>query len=380
MKKSANKNSGESLTLAGKPSTMRKFLFYFVAVICISCNSSEEKKQVKKILAENEIFQYSGRYEQIEDGVALISSASSVKAKVFGDSTTVYLKSANDQHHYVSIVLNQGLLGRYRIKEDSLTFALPDTGNGATLTIFKDTEASNAAVVFQGISAEKIETVPSEDTPKIEFIGNSITCGMGADTREIGCEEGEWYDQHNAYLAYGPRVARALNAEFELSCVSGMGMYRNWNDENQPVMPNVYSNLYLNADDSKKADFTDKAPDVVSIALGTNDLSLGDGEKDRTDFDPEKFTSNYISFVESIYAYYPDTKIVLLSSPMIGRKENELLIASLNQVKDHFEKREISIFEFDKMEPGGCTSHPNLEDHEQMANALIPYFREILKK
>lgn len=359
---------------------MRKILFYLVAAICISCNSSEEKKQVEHFSAENEIFQYSGRFENTENGVALINSAASVKAKVFGDSTTVYLKSGNDQHHYVSIVLNDGLLGRYRIKNDSISLPLPENNNGATLAIFKDTEASNGAVIFQGISAVKLDAVPSEDKPKIEFIGNSITCGMGADIRKIDCNEGEWFDQHNAYLAYGPRVARALNAEFELSCVSGMGMYRNWNDEDQPVMPNVYSNLYLNADDSKKADFTEEAPDVVSIALGTNDLSLGDGEKERTDFDPEKFTENYISFVESIYNYYPETKVVLLSSPMIGKKENELLVASLNRVKEHFENREISVFEFDKMKPGGCTSHPDLEDHEQMANALIPYFGKILKQ
>jgi lysophospholipase L1-like esterase len=359
---------------------MRKILFYLVAAICISCNSSEEKKQVEHFSAKNDIFQYSGRYENTENDVALINSAASVKAKVFGDSTTVYLKSANDQHHYISIILNEGLLGRFKIKEDSLSFALPDSGNGATLTIFKDTEASNGAVIFQGVSAEKIEAVPLEDAPKIEFIGNSITCGMGADTRKIDCNEGEWYDQHNAYLAYGPRVARALNAEFELSCVSGMGLYRNWNDEDQPVMHNVYANLYLNADNSKKADFTKEAPDVVSIALGTNDLSLGNGEKERTEFDPEKFTANYISFVESIYKYYPDTKIVLLSSPMIGEKENKLLIASLNRVKKHFENREISVFEFEKMEPGGCTSHPDLDDHEEMANALIPYFSKILKK
>jgi hypothetical protein len=203
---------------------------------------------------------------------------------------------------------------------------------------------------------------------------------MGADTHQIECGEGEWYDQHNAYLAYGPRVARALNAEFELSCVSGMGMYRNWNDEDQPVMPNVYANLCLNGSQAAKANFEGKAPNIVSIALGTNDLSWGDGAKERKPFNPEKFTANYISFVENIFTYYPETKIALLSSPMIGEKENKILIDCLKKVQEHFTDKEIAIFEFEKMTPQGCDSHPNIKDHGEMAKKLLPFFKDLLAR
>ena len=53
-------------------------------------------------------------------------------------------------------------------------------------------------------------------------------------------------------------------------------------------MPQVYENLYLNLDDSKKYDFSIK-PDIVNICLGTNDLSYGDGVKPRLLFNREKF-------------------------------------------------------------------------------------------
>ena len=356
---------------------MHKLFYALVAVFLIGCNETE-KADLDFFPAKNDNFKYSGRTEAKETGMALINSAASVSTRVFGDTCVVYLQSDNDEHHYVSLQLNEGLLGRYRIKQDSIKIPLPSKEEGALLHIYKDTEASNGAVIFKGLAAKKIQRIADDNRPEIEFIGNSITCGMGADRREIDCEEGEWYDQHNAYLAYGPRVARALNLNFELSCVSGMGMYRNWNDEDQPVMPNVYPNLYLNGDDSQKADLESNSPEIVSIALGTNDLSLGDGEKERTDFDPEKFTQSYISFVENIFTYYPQTKVALISSPMIGEKEDDILVTCLMNVKAHFAENPVFVYDFEKMDAGGCTSHPDIEDHRSMAQELIPFYKEIL--
>ncbi|MBK8391465.1 MAG: hypothetical protein IPL23_20155 [Saprospiraceae bacterium] len=54
-----------------------------------------------------------------------------------------------------------------------------------------------------------------------------------ADTSEYPCNSGFYHDQHNAYMAYGPRTARALGLDFVLSSVSGIGIYRTWNMESQ---------------------------------------------------------------------------------------------------------------------------------------------------
>jgi len=68
--------------------------------------------------------------------------------------------------------------------------------------------------------------VPLSPKParKIEFIGNSITCGTGSDVSKVRCGEGKWHDQHNAYMAYGPLVARHFNAQWHLSAYSGIGL------------------------------------------------------------------------------------------------------------------------------------------------------------
>lgn len=362
---------------------MHRILFSIFLVLFFSCKSepaSEQAVQNKYFDAENDKFIYSGRTLNSSEGEKLIASAASVKTIVYGDTVTVFLKSDNEQHQYVVVELNEVSQGRFRVIKDTLKFRLiPDSLN--ILAIYKETEASNGAIIFNGLRAHNIEKPVEEKRAKIEFIGDSITCGMGADTSEVDCEEGEWYDQHSAYMAYGPQVARALNVDYEVNCVSGMGIYRNWNDEDQEVMPEVYPYLHLNGNEGKRAVVNkEDPPQVVSIALGTNDFSLGDGEKERKDFDAEKFKKNYVGFIESIFDTYPDTRVALLSSPMTGQIEGLELVKILKEIREELANYPIEIFEFEKMNGRGCTTHPSVEDHKLLAEKLIPFYRELLNK
>jgi len=182
-------------------------------------------------------------------------------------------------------------------------------------------------------------------------------------------------------MSYGPRVARNFDIDFMLSSVSGIGVYRNWNDENidEPIMPQVYENLYLNIDSTKPFSFS-RQPDIVSICLGTNDLSLGDGVKPRIPFDREKYVSNYITFIKTVYKHYPNTQMVLLNSPMIGGETNELLVSCLKEIQSHFETKNkpIKLFEFSKTYNNGCSTHPSVEEHGEIAEELIPFFKDLL--
>lgn len=58
----------------------------------------------------------------------------------------------------------------------------------------------------------------------MEFIENSITCGTCSDQSIVPCGKGVWQSQHNAYLSYGPAVARSFNAQWQLIAVSGISL------------------------------------------------------------------------------------------------------------------------------------------------------------
>jgi hypothetical protein len=216
----------------------------------------------------------------------------------------------------------------------------------------------------------------------IEFIGNSITCGAAADASEVPCGTGVYHDQHNAYYAYGPRVARKLGANYIVSSVSGIGIYRTWNRE-EPSMPQVYDKADFVAESSRTWNFNTYNPQIVSIALGTNDLSNGDGKTPRIPFDSTRFVNNYISFVQFVKSKYPDAQIVLLNSPMVGGERNTLLQNCLTAVKKKIDGldpsgKSVALFAFKPMQARGCSGHPSVEDHAILADELFPFLKSLL--
>ncbi|MBL6447923.1 hypothetical protein JMN32_16525 [Fulvivirga sp. 29W222] len=357
---------------------MRYNILFFLMVSLLACKEQETLNFYKN--NGGTPFISNGRVEPLADStIVLIGSGSSVEFMVEGDSLNIHLRSGGPSYNYILLEVNDQYLGRFKIEQGKEIIPLKLDKKQSKVGIYKATEAANGTVIFLGAEAQKISPLKKNSVALIEFIGNSITCGMGADTTDAPCGSKEWFDQHNAYLAYGPRVARALNTSFKLSSVSGIGMYRNWNDENidEPIMPQVYENLYLNTDSSKKADFS-MHPDIVSICLGTNDLSVGDGVKPRLPFNQEKFVDNYTKFVKNIFSHYPNTKVALLTSPMVSGTKGDTLIACLKKVKENIGTETVSIFEFDEVPPTGCSWHPSISEHKQMAEQLEPFFRDIL--
>lgn len=346
----------------------------------------ETPVQIPNYKASNALINYSGRYELLTDTTAaLISSGAYVEFNVKGESINIYLQTESSANNYYVITINGVYTERYKIQGDAIQkikLKLPNALQN-TIGIYKATEAFNDRIIFHGIDAEGLLPL-KEKALKIEFIGDSVTCAALSDNSDIPCNQGEYQDQHNAYLSYGARLATTLNADFMLSSVSGIGMYRNWNDEHQqePIMPEVYGNLYLNTDASKPYKYSFH-PDITSICLGTNDLSDGDGIKKRLPFNPETYTKNYIRFIESIYAHYPETKVVLLNSPMIQGKNNEVLMSCLRKVQSYFktkQNKEITVFEFEELFVNGCNDHPSTEENKIMAEKLLPTFKALISE
>lgn len=356
--------------------TKKTLLFLFLVISNIAFSQIKE--------SDSQFYITQGRTEKSADNsVILISSASSVTFSFSGNLCEVFLQSKNEygHHAYVSLELDGKYIGRLRVENQLKNYLIKVASNKThTLKIFKATEAATGGILFNGTTA-KLIPAKIKEKKKIEFIGNSITCGMGADVKEIPCGQGEWFDQHNAYLAYGPVLSRDLDVDFQLSSVSGMGMYRNWNDETDPVMPNVYGNLYLNNDTSKPYNFNFK-PDIISIALGTNDFSDGDGTKERKPFSAEKFVSNYVNFLKMLYKHNPNVQIVLTNSPMVNGERNQIFTNCLEQIRDFFKNEKvkpIQIFKFTAVTPHGCTSHPDADDHKIMAKQYKPFLKKLLK-
>ncbi|WP_343695144.1 GDSL-type esterase/lipase family protein [Flavobacterium sp.] len=336
-------------------------------------------------------FLYNGRVDKLQNNqVILIGTASSVSFNFTGNECSISLQSVDsyEHHNYVQLVLDGKYIGKIKIEKGSVqSFPIKITSNKKEhhLEIYKNTEAQSGNILFAGTTA-KLTSISSKKKKKIEFIGDSITCGAASDSSDIPCNEGEYMDHHNGYYAYGPSAAREINADYLMSCVSGIGIYRNWNDENkdEAIMPDIYQNLYLTKDPSKpKYDFAFQ-PNIISIALGTNDFSGGDGKKERLPFNPEKYVSNYINFIKMLYEHNPNAQIVITNSPMVGGDRAVVFEDCLNKVKNAFaedkQHKPIQIFKFKPMTPKGCLGHPDVADEKVMADQYAPFLKKLLNE
>ncbi len=238
-----------------------------------------------QVLYGNELIPL-GRYSVQAQNLKLVSSAAHLGFTFTGKECTVYaFVSAGSGHNYLQYELDGVYQQKIKVQGGGVQpLTIAATGGGThTVWLYKNTEAQTGPVYIQKITGEHLHALTPGNAPLIEFIGNSITCGAAADTSAMACGVGDYHDHHDAYHAYGPRVARWLGANYLLSSVSGIGVYRNWNSDG-PNMPQVYEKTDLSYDSSQLWNFARYKPAVVSIALGTNDMSRGDGVTKRDAF------------------------------------------------------------------------------------------------
>jgi hypothetical protein len=363
-----------------------KNIILLFSVLCLNVACFGRPGNKADTLAAKQLNPY-GRYIYNEQNeLELISSAVHFGVSFKGTSCTVYTATPNIKDHgYLQYELDGVYQKRVRIDGDITKPLIIKVPAGKhQLWIYKATEATTGPIRVIKVVANNIKPLKVAGAPLIEFIGNSITCGAASDASDMACGIGAYHDYHNAYMAYGPRVARLLKTNFILSSVSGIGVYRNWNSDS-PTMPQVYENTDFKENSTEKWSFATYSPEIVSIALGTNDFSNGDGVRPRKPFSAEDFVSTYVKFVQLIKSKYPKAKIALLSSPMVKGASAKILESCLAQVKKqtdaaHPKDKPVSLFYFPPMEAHGCSGHPSVEDHLILAKQVELFFSKLLKE
>jgi lysophospholipase L1-like esterase len=368
-----------------------KFKFSSLAVvlylICTGYFSLDSRRQNNNVLPASHLHPF-GRYAwNDKKDLELISSAVNFGFRFSGKECELFAYLTDTTaHNYLQYELDGVYQKRIKIPgNERKPFVISAGAEGEhEAWIYKATEAQTGPVFIEKITGNDLRPLKRANAPLIEFIGNSITCGAAADPSEIPCGTGSYHDQHNAYYAYGPRVARALGANFILSSVSGIGIYRNWNSDG-PTMPQVYEKADFQDNSKRHWSFASYKPDVVSIALGTNDFSNGDGKHQRLPFDSAIFVSTYVKFVQMVKSKYPVARIALLSSPMINGERRITLQNCLTAVKANVDAlypgdKAVALYFFKPMQARGCGGHPNVEDHAILAEELVPFFKALLSK
>ena len=262
-----------------------------------------------------------------------------------------------------------------------------------TITI-RVLKLSEAAFGYSALKELKIEgkIIQPENSDKeksfgkIEFIGDSITCGYG-----IEGGEGQTFttQQERADKAYAFLTAKMLNAEIQNCCWSGIGTVSNWVEPAEYNLPQVgwlINSLWLYSDKSVserlkiEPEFWEEkkfSPDIVVINIGTNDTSFVQKYEDRR----LEYLANYRSLIEAIHMRSPKAKIFCCLGAM-GQELCDTVSEAVSSFKKNFPSIKIKALKFplqDEAKDGiGTDWHPSAKTHLKMAKLLSKELRKFI--
>ena len=269
-----------------------------------------------------------GHIVPVGDELWMLSSAAEAGFRV-RDATKVLLRLKAD--NTVNQPETEILRPRYAVHLDGETIL--DARMSApeeTVTVFEETEKRDAEVrlvklsectqsvmALAGIETDgTVEALP-EKALKIEFIGDSITCGYGVE----GKSENEDFTTatENAEKAYGCLTAKALDADAVLTCFSGHGLVSGYTDDpqvrhDQDLVQYFYEKEGRNCfrlpcgklPEEIDRSFAAFRPAYIVLNLGTNDMSWCVRDPERG----QMFAEAYTGFLKTIRKHNPDARIL----------------------------------------------------------------------
>ena len=229
----------------------------------------------------------------------------------------------------------------------------------------KRTESQAGSARFLGFSAPGGHALPPRPRRRrIEFIGDSHSVGYGNTSPTRECTREQVHDTTNTQLAFGPLLAKKLDADYRVIAYSGFGIVRNYNGG---VPGDSLPKRYARAIPGEEIPADDRGwkPDTVVIDLGSNDFSTklhaGEAWADEAALHAD-YRATYARFVRMLLAKYPHARLVLI--------RYSLFDSDVQAVAAAVASRRVATVAAEPHELTGCDWHPSLADHRAMAEAL----------
>lgn len=273
--------------------------------------------------------------------------------------------------------------------EKEVTVFTSDEPVQTTVKLLKLSEAQESTMGIKSVnvtSAEDIAPTAQTGKLKIEFIGDSITCGYGVDDEDR--------DHHfktsteDATKAYAYKTAMALDADYSLVSYSGNGIISGYTDngtrQTSQMVPAVYKKFAKSwgsydmfSVQELDWDFSQFQPDYIVINLGTNDASYTKGDKDKI----QEYIDGYVDFLSTVRENNPKAHIIC----SLGVMGTDLYPAIEKAAAAYTEKTgdtNLSTFKFtvqDGNKNGYAADwHPTAASHDIAAAELTEYIKSLM--
>jgi len=347
---------------------MKKALIILLFLCCAAALQSGARERVS---AADARITYVGRCASSADG-SVSFDWSGVTVRIRFNGTGLSLDYADTKCDYFNVWIDR----EPSEKED---FVVRAAGEGTLVLAQKLRKGEHSVVLQKRSEGEQGRmTVRSLETDgsllaasglkarKIEFIGDSYTCGYGAEA--AGRNEPFRTEEENCNLTYAAIAGRYFDADIQLVAHSGRGIIRNYGDGRSALMPDRYPRTFDEDPDGGRWDASRFVPDIVVIYLGTNDFSTGKQPN------LNAWCANYRKLLRQIRDNYGDSVPVLC----VASKADELMGSYVEQAVlrsgiPNVHWTSIQESAHNNASDLGADYHPNYAGHRKVASLVIPY-------
>lgn len=345
--------------------------------------------------ADNPLIQYDGRVDFSDPKAPSFAFPGvAISARFEGTALDIVLADTG-KDDYFNVVIDGQAPQVIQTAKGTKTFQVArNLAEGVhTVRLSKRTEALCGTATFKGFMLEAgRKLVEADPLPvrKLEFIGDSITCGYGNMVSTTSPDKFHFTAKNeNNDLSWGALTAKALGARFMCTAWSGKGMFRNLDSSETATIPQLYRSIFPGQPEKATWDAKNYTPDVIVINLGTNDFgSLAS----KADLDEETFDARYAetygAFIKTLRELHgSQVKIICAVGPMMSdyypvgmrcwtRIQDAVgtLVDTLNEQGDqavHF------LALSPQQSPYGEDWHPSAQTHEAMSETAVDLIREV---
>ena len=316
-------------------------------------------------------------------------SAKRLDVTVIGDATAS--PSKIDSAARLLVLVNGQRMLDEMITKREVTYTVFD-GNELVeglVQVIKVSECANSIAALKTISTDSEGNIsPSaERNLKIEFIGDSITCGYGVD--DLVKEHHFKTTTEDNTKTYAYKTAKALDADYSMVSISGWGIVSGYTGDGTKnvtsVLPKQYSKLGYSwassingkAPQSREWDFSLFQPDFVVINLGTNDASYTKGNEKKI----AEYTAAYVEFLKDVRSKNPQAKIVC-SLGIMGADLYPALQKAVEEYQNQTDDKKVTCLRFanQSMADGIAADwHPSEKTHEKAAALLTSHIKSLME-
>jgi len=310
-----------------------------------------------------------GRYTIKQDCLAFDWSNSGISFNFSGTGFILSFGSYSaDEPAYVKVFLD-GVEQRFAVtngKEKIIYENLAEKRHRVTILritegdvplLFKD-------LVFLGMD-HKVMAPPFDKPRKIEFIGDSITCGYGVIANPS--ETSYHTFQQDSTMTYAYFTAKELEADAHYISISGKGILCNCNGEKDNEIPLFYEHASQN---KELWDFSRWTPNIVVINAGTNDAAGA--------IPDQTFTEATAAFLKQIRSKYPSAHIIWVYG-MMNDKYVSAIKAAVRDLSQTDEKMHFLYVDSINQMQGetGANGHPNTRANMRVSKFLVKKIKSV---